>query len=275
MVQAGLLTPLTFAQHRLKDKSKVRVIFDTISVKARWEQWCRWSWSEGYKCTEKKAFSVIPKASPWCPNHVTLCLLRHSGELLQNGQLKLWRQNWYFAQETQKDTAVSVWACQAGFWKSTGTSCQLQSKRPSTTLGGSTGHFTITLTTRTHARMRARAHAHARTHVRAHTHTVSDEGMGRAVKNSLERVIKQVRLESGFKRGGRIRVAECFVGFAKSHSLKCLLHKWAWCSAVRKSARLNCINLIHYRLTAGRLHGSSCIVIPGVVCELLQFAATQ
>ena len=27
-----------------------------------------------------------------------------------------------------KNTAVSVWACQAGFWKSTGTSCQLRSK---------------------------------------------------------------------------------------------------------------------------------------------------
>ena len=39
------------------------------------------------------------------------------------------------------------------------------------------------------------------------------------------------------------------------------------------SARLNCINLIHFRLTAGRLRGSSCIVIPGVVCKLLQFAA--
>ena len=63
------------------------------------------------------------------------------------------------------------------------------------------------------------------------------------------------------------------MGFAKSHSLKCSLHKWAWRGAARKSARLNCINLIHFRLTAGRLHGSSCIVIPGVVCELLQFAA--
>ena len=29
------------------------------------------------------------------------------------------------------------------------------------------------------------------------------------VKNSLEIVIEQVRLEGGFKRGGRIRVAEC------------------------------------------------------------------
>ena len=27
----------------LKDKSKVRVIFDTISVKARWERWGRWN----------------------------------------------------------------------------------------------------------------------------------------------------------------------------------------------------------------------------------------
>ena len=43
------------------------------------------------------------------------------------------------------------------------------------------------------------------------------------------------------------------MGFAKSHSLKCSRHKWAWCSAARKSARLNCINLIHFRLTAGRL----------------------
>ena len=65
------------------------------------------------------------------------------------------------------------------------------------------------------------------------------------------------------------------MAFAKSHSLNCSLHKWAWCGAARKSDRLNCINLIHFRLTAGRLRGSSCIVIPGVVCELLQFAATQ
>ena len=47
------------------------------------------------------------------------------------------------------------------------------------------------------------------THARMHTHTVSDKGMGRAVKNSLEIIIKQVRLEGGFQRGGRIRVAEC------------------------------------------------------------------
>ena len=65
------------------------------------------------------------------------------------------------------------------------------------------------------------------------------------------------------------------IGFAKSHTLKCSRHKWAWCGAARRSAYLNCINLIHCRLTAGRLRGSSCIAIPGVICELLQFAATQ
>ena len=35
--------------------------------------------------------------------------------------------------------------------------------------------------------------------------------MGRAVKNSLEIIIKQVRLEGGFERGDRIRVAECLM----------------------------------------------------------------
>ena len=65
------------------------------------------------------------------------------------------------------------------------------------------------------------------------------------------------------------------IGFAKSHSLKCSLHKRMWCGAARKSAHLNCINLIHFRLTTGWLRGCSCIVIPGVVCEFLQFAATQ
>ena len=75
---------------------------------------------------EKRAFSVILKVSPWCPNHVTICLLCHSGDSLQNGQLEFQRRNWYFAWETHKDAAVSVWAWQAGFWKSTRTSCQLR-----------------------------------------------------------------------------------------------------------------------------------------------------
>ena len=104
------------------------MIFDTISVKACCEWWCRWNCDLRVINAWKKAFSVVPKALPWCPNHLTICLLRHSGESLQNGQLELWIWNWYFAQETHKDTAVSVWACQAGFWKCTGTSCQLRSK---------------------------------------------------------------------------------------------------------------------------------------------------
>ena len=65
------------------------------------------------------------------------------------------------------------------------------------------------------------------------------------------------------------------MGFAKLHSLKCSLHKWECCGTARKSAHLNCINLIHFCLTAGQLRRSLCIVIPGVVCELLQFMATQ
>ena len=109
---------------------RLGVIFDTISVKARWERWCRWNCDLRVinARKKKKAFSVVPKASPWRPNHVTICLLRHSGESLQNGQLELLRRKWYFARETHKDTAVSVWARQAEFWKSTGTSCQLRSK---------------------------------------------------------------------------------------------------------------------------------------------------
>ena len=42
-----------------------------------------------------------------------------------------------------------------------------------------------------------------------------------------------------------------------------------------RSFELYILYLIHFRFTAGRLRGSSCIVIPGVVCELLHSAATQ
>ena len=41
--------------------------------------------------------------------------------------------------------------------------------------------------------------------------------------------------------------------------IPCSLHKWTLMR--RKSARLNGINLIHLRLIAGRLRGSSCIAI--------------
>ena len=42
-----------------------------------------------------------------------------------------------------------------------------------------------------------------------------------------------------------------------------------------QSARLNCTNLTHFLLTAGRFRGNSCIVMLWVAHELLQFAATQ
>ena len=45
--------------------------------------------------------------------------------------------------------------------------------------------------------------------------------------------------------------------------------------AQHQSARLKCTNLIHFRLTAGRFHGNSCIVMFRVACELLLLAATQ
>ena len=79
-----------------------------------------------------------------------------------------------------------------------------------------------------------------------------------------------------FSLSGRIlKEYQYSMGFVKPHSLKCSLHKWAWCGAARKSDCLNCINWSHFRLTAGRLCRSSCIVIPGVICKLLQFVATQ
>ena len=148
-------------------------------------------WSEGYKCMKNRHFLLYRKRHR--DSQIT-CLLRHSGELLQNGQLELRRWNWYFAQETHKDTAISVWASQAGFWKSTGTSCQLR---------------------------------------HAVFHGVCEITLTEVLATQMGMM---------------------------------------WCS---KTARLNCINLIHFCLTVGRLCRSSCIVIPGVICELLQFAATQ
>ena len=63
---------------------------------------------------EKKAFSVVPKALPW--RQITWPYAYYvTGESLQNGQLELQRRNWYFARETHKDTAVSIWACPQDF----------------------------------------------------------------------------------------------------------------------------------------------------------------
>ena len=42
------------------------VIFDTISVKVHWEQWCRWNCDLRVINAQNQAFSVISKASPLC-----------------------------------------------------------------------------------------------------------------------------------------------------------------------------------------------------------------
>ena len=101
------------------------VIFDTISVKARWERWCRWncdlrvinSRKKGIFC-RTEGVAMTPKSRDHMP---TTSLWGVTAKWPTRGP----RRNWYFARETHKDTAVSVWACQAGFWKSAGTSCQL------------------------------------------------------------------------------------------------------------------------------------------------------
>ena len=41
------------------------MIFDTISVKVHWEQWCRWNSDVRVINAQKQAFSVVLKASPW------------------------------------------------------------------------------------------------------------------------------------------------------------------------------------------------------------------
>ena len=76
--------------------------------------------------------------------------------------------------------------------------------------------------TRTRARARAHTHTHMHTHARTHTHTharahththtclhVEQGDSHGCEKDSLEIVTKRVHLEGGFKRWGRIRVAEC------------------------------------------------------------------
>ena len=148
---------------------------------------------------EKKAFSVVPKVSPWCPNHVTICLLRHSEELLQNGQTQALK--------------VKLILCPR-----------------------------------------------------------DPQGYRRISLSLSGRILKEYQNIVSASKQNPMRYS---MGFAKSHSLKYSLHKWAWCGTARKSVHLNCINLFHFCLTAGRLRGSSCIVIPGVVCKLLQFVATQ
>ena len=68
------------------------------------------------------------------------------------------------------------------------------------------------------------------------------------MKNSLEIMIKQVRLEGGFKNGGRIRVAECLrqiVPDRWASIRKIILHQMLLCLGVTKvrvsDADRNCL----------------------------------
>ena len=93
--------------------------FLTRFVKACWEWWCRWNCDLRvikYKCTKKGIFCRTESIDMTPKSCAHICA-RHSGELLQNRQLKLRRWSWYLARETHKDTAVSVWAWQVGFWR--------------------------------------------------------------------------------------------------------------------------------------------------------------
>ena len=104
-----------------------------ISVKARWERWCRWNCDlrviNARKKEEKKRYFLSYRkrrhdAQITWPYAYYVTLGSHCKMANSSSELRRW--NWYFARETHKDIAVSVWACQAGFWKSTGTSCQLR-----------------------------------------------------------------------------------------------------------------------------------------------------
>ena len=113
---------------------------------------------------KKKAFCVVPKASPWRPKHVTICL------------------------------TTSLW----------GVAAKWPTRAPKTKL---------TLCPR------------------------DRQGYSRISLSLSGRILKEYRNIVSASKQNPMRYS---MGFAKSHSLKCSLHKWVWCGAARKSARLNC-----------------------------------
>ena len=72
--------------------------------------------------------------------------------------------------------------------------------------------------------------------------------MGRAVKNSLEIIIiKQVRLEGGFERGGRIRVAECLRQIVPLRQMG--QHKKKICKAQQPQVGSIGVSMQYFRVT--------------------------
>ena len=85
-------------------------------------------WSEGHKCTQKRHF-----LSYWKRRHDAQITWPYAYYVTLGSRCKMANSSSEDETDTlperpSTDTAVSVWACQAGFWKSTGTSCQLRSK---------------------------------------------------------------------------------------------------------------------------------------------------
>ena len=163
------------------------MIFDTISVKARWEQWCRWNCDlrvinarkKGIFC-RTESVAMTPKSRDHMPT-------------------------------------TSLW----------GVTAKWPTRAPKTKL----------------------------------ILCLRDPQGYSCISLSLSgRILKEYRNIVSASKENSMQYS---MGFAKSHSLKCSLHKWAWCGAARKSARLNCINLIHFRLTAGQLRGSYALLYLG------------
>ena len=86
----------------------------------------------------------------------------------------------------------------------------------------------------THSHTHTWTHPHTHTHTHTHTHA-SDRGIGTAVKKTffIFIFIEHVCLESGFKRGGRIRVAECLRQIAPN--------RW---TSIRKGSFTKCLCLV-------------------------------
>ena len=55
------------------------MIFDTISVKVRWEQWCRWNCDLRVINDDDRHFLLYWKHRHDAENHVSICALRHWG----------------------------------------------------------------------------------------------------------------------------------------------------------------------------------------------------
>ena len=90
------------------------------------------------------------------------------------------------------------------------------------------------------------------------------QGYSRISLSLSGRILKEYRNIVSASKQNPMRYSMGFAIFALTEVLATQM------GVMRRSKKVS-----SFELSAGRLRGSSCIVIPGVVCELLQFAATQ